>query len=1371
MNEERRQAYFALIQALLSCPNGEEGQILQDHQELIDEEFLLVCQQVAQQLQGDGRENEAGFLLNLAQQLAEYLKNTTQAKATLLEEYLRFLMQVLKATEESRGDPSVVYPLLQRNLEKLDEAFVHILQAWASQTFSEIENKKLLSLAAVIGDFSNLIQKFPLGNQANNYEIGIAGYGIISTVFTQEKAPQIWASLQYNLGNAYKDRIQGERAENLDKAIFCYQAALQVYTRRACAENWAMTQDNLGIAYVYRIRGERAENLEQAISCYQAALQVHTCDAFPKDWAETQNNLGIAYSNRIRGEREENLEQAIFCYQAALQVYTCEVFPKDWAKIQNYLGEAYSKRIRGERAKNLEQAIAFYQTALQVYTYDAFPEQWAETQNNLGVLYLDRIRGERAENLEQATVYFEATLKVFTHDTFPEQWAATQNNLGRTYQTRIRGERAENLEQAIAFYQTALQFRTYDTFPEQWAETQLNLGGAYLYRIKGEQAENREIAIPCFEAALKVFTYDTFPEKWAMAQHNLGLAYQTRIRGERAENLEQAIAFYQTALQVRTYDAFPEQWAMTQLNLGNTYNDCIRGERGENLEQSIAYFEAALQVFTHDTFPEQWAMTQHNLGTVYQTRIRGERGENLEQSIAYFEAALQVFTHDTFPEQWAMTQNNLGNTYNGRIRGERGENLEQSIAYFEAALQVFTHDTFPEQWAMTQNNLGNAYNDRIRGERAENLERAITACQAALEVYTHAAFPQDWAMTQNNLGNAYLDHLQEENVEKAIAAFQAALEIYTYAAFPQDYTRNLNNLGIAYYNQFQHYASSLEQKQTSLQNAYNTLEKALDAVEYLRGEIVSGDEAKRKLNEEWNRLYIGMVEVCLELQNYTAALEYTDRSKARNLVELIATRDVYPQGEIPPEVGQRLQDLRQAIDREKRRLEQEEEKHRNYTHINQLREEFQEQYPYKPLSFDNIQSLLDEETAILEWYIIGDKFLTFTLTRQTLNLWTSSEEDLDNLIDWGNAYLSAYNASKDRKLSKTEAQKLRQEWQNSLPQRLETLSEILHLNDLLSNLFKNFPTCKKLILIPHRYLHLFPIHALPVTVQTVGADCIRPILPDRSNLEGASIAPLQEWFAKGVSYAPNCQLLQQAQNRPRPDFNSLFAISNPTEDLSFADLEVETIRKSFPKDQRATLRGQNATKAAFLAKDFAQTHHLYFSCHGVFDPNSPLDSGLQLADDVLTLTEIISSLNLSQCSLVTLSACETGQVALDNTDEYISIASGFILAGSPSVIVTLWSVNQISTALLLIKTYETLQKHPGKLAISLKTAQMWLRDTTVRDFHQWTQNSPLLTDDWRNNLKEFFQQMGEDKELGWDDTPYQSLYHWAAFCIVGQGEQ
>jgi len=51
MDEQRVQAYLWLIQELLACLGGEEPQILNRHQELLDEGFVQMCEQVAQQLQ------------------------------------------------------------------------------------------------------------------------------------------------------------------------------------------------------------------------------------------------------------------------------------------------------------------------------------------------------------------------------------------------------------------------------------------------------------------------------------------------------------------------------------------------------------------------------------------------------------------------------------------------------------------------------------------------------------------------------------------------------------------------------------------------------------------------------------------------------------------------------------------------------------------------------------------------------------------------------------------------------------------------------------------------------------------------------------------------------------------------------------------------------------------------------------------------------------------------------------------------------------------------------------------------------------------------------------------------------------------------
>ena len=79
-------------------------------------------------------------------------------------------------------------------------------------------------------------------------------------------------------------------------------------------------------------------------------------------------------------------------------------------------------------------------------------------------------------------------------------------------------------------------------------------------------------------------------------------------------------------------------------------------------------------------------------------------------------------------------------------------------------------------------------------------------------------------------------------------------------------------------------------------------------------------------------------------------------------------------------------------------------------------------------------------------------------------------------------------------------------------------------------------------------------------------------------------------------------------------------------------------------------------------------------------------------DKCLTLDKIFA-LKLEKCRLVTLSACETGLIDFNNTsDEYIGLPSGFLLAGSPSVVSSLWKVNDLSTSFLMIKFYENLFK-------------------------------------------------------------------------------
>ena len=244
MNEQRLQAYNQLIQTLLDCPSGEEPEILAANTELLDADFVQVVVAAAEDFAQQGEENTAEWLRNLAIYLTT--PETTPITQEDIDTYGQFLIEILQATAYSNGDAQVIYPLLAANTDKLNHIFAELLRHWATNTLAEAESDTATSIAADIGNFSNLIQQFPLGSKASNMEIAIAGYEIALTVYTRSAFSEQWATLQNNLAAAYSNRILGERAENIELAIAAYSAALAVLTRSAFPLKNADTKLNLG---------------------------------------------------------------------------------------------------------------------------------------------------------------------------------------------------------------------------------------------------------------------------------------------------------------------------------------------------------------------------------------------------------------------------------------------------------------------------------------------------------------------------------------------------------------------------------------------------------------------------------------------------------------------------------------------------------------------------------------------------------------------------------------------------------------------------------------------------------------------------------------------------------------------------------------------------------------------------------------------------------------------------------------------------------------------------------------------------------------------------------------------------------------------
>jgi CHAT domain-containing protein len=208
------------------------------------------------------------------------------------------------------------------------------------------------------------------------------------------------------------------------------------------------------------------------------------------------------------------------------------------------------------------------------------------------------------------------------------------------------------------------------------------------------------------------------------------------------------------------------------------------------------------------------------------------------------------------------------------------------------------------------------------------------------------------------------------------------------------------------------------------------------------------------------------------------------------------------------------------------------------------------------------------------------------------------------------------------------------------------------------------------LLLPQGYLGLLPLHAAwrEIDVQK------RTFMDDYTVTYAASA------YAFSIS-----RQRMQDESRHVP---SLLAVINPTEDLPYTPIEGKSIKALFDPVETKPLSKNKATKKAVLEHAHGHTY-LHFSCHGFYDWQNVMGSGLMLANnDTLTLSDIISELKLNRARLVTLSACETGMTDVrQSPDEFIGLPTGFLQAGAPGEVSTLWAVNDAATSLLMEHFY------------------------------------------------------------------------------------
>jgi len=196
---------------------------------------------------------------------------------------------------------------------------------------------------------------------------------------------------------------------------------------------------------------------------------------------------------------------------------------------------------------------------------------------------------------------------------------------------------------------------------------------------------------------------------------------------------------------------------------------------------------------------------------------------------------------------------------------------------------------------------------------------------------------------------------------------------------------------------------------------------------------------------------------------------------------------------------------------------------------------------------------------------------------------------------------------------------------------------------------------------------------------------------------------------------------------------SVLALSNPDlgepfYDLPFAEKEVLALRRSFGKVS-AFFGGEVTEK---VVREQAGDHTMiHFACHGVYEPEAPLFSALLLSkagnDDGRLEAHEIFSLKLN-CELVALSACETGLAHITRGDEIIGLARSFIFSGAPSILTSLWKVDDLATAVMVKRFYRFLKSGYPK-AEALRRAQLLVKESVNNHPAAWAAFG--LTGDFR----------------------------------------
>lgn len=847
----------------------------------------------------------------------------------------------------------------------------------------------------------------------------------------------------------------------------------------------------------------------------------------------------------------------------------------------------------------------------------------------------------------------------------------------------------ENYQAIDYFNKTiSLRLRLNIKKDELLAKSYNNLGIAYYYL--GEYDQAIEHYKKAYNEDLKLQRKDLNADI-----NNIGSVFY--IYGE----YEKAIEYFEKTIDYNKNTGNIRDLNINYLNIGNAFKD-----RGKYYK-ALSYYQQSLYYFEKQEPSEILVKLLNNIGLVYNAL-----GQN-NQALKYFDQSLKIAVTLPNKSDLAMNYNNIGVVYDDL------KNYPKALQYYQQAYNINKSLGYKDI-ACDFNNIGTVYFNINR------LDEALSYYKKSLELVMAGGNNIDAGRTLRNIGDVYF---KQKDFSKALTFYHKGLNFLI-----QDYTDTnihsipkisssysdlgllelLKSKGIAFYDLYSQKSNRLQDLEQSLIN-YDLSIKLIDRI---RAGYTTSDTKLFFAAKEKN-IYSKSIEVALNLYDKTKnplyqnqAFEYAEKGKVTLLNELIRENEAKKYANIPDsilssekELKSRIAYYKKAIYDEKRNLMPNEEKVRLWEkkvfalneQLDHLTVSLEKNYPkYYQFKYDNkifsprdIQENLSNNDALIEYFIGEKQLYIFYITKTEFRIISQNiDSSLFRLIENMRFCLS------DKELTK-----------NAKERYLLFCNASCSLYKLLISPVGKYLKDKDLLIIPDGPLGYIPFEALISR------------LPQGDLTDYKNLAYLVREHAISYSYSSTLLMgtFKIKHKKARLNLSAFAPFFNRKFKLDENQLTgIYSHWKEFdalPGTKQEAVQIGKITRGNVYLDSFATEYRfkkiankyriLHVATHGLIDDQNPMYSKLvfyldkdSLEDGFLNTYELFNmELN---AELAVLSACNTGTGELKQGEGIMTIARGFLYAGVPSIVMSLWKISDESSQIIMESFYKYLKKNYKK---------------------------------------------------------------------------